>query len=82
MQTQDIDYRNEAVNLRGYLAFDEKAAGRRPGVLAFHEGLGLGDFVMGRARRQRTADASEQRLSIQIEERGDLKWIPLLLLPS
>ena len=50
MQTHDIDYRNEAVNLRGYLAFDEKAAGRRPGVLVFHEGLGLGDFAMARAR--------------------------------
>src|SRR3982074_1117064 len=50
MQTQDIDYRSEAVNLRGYLAFDEKAAGRRPGVLVFHDGLGLGDFAMARAR--------------------------------
>jgi dienelactone hydrolase len=50
MQTYDIDYRDEAVNLRGYLAFDEKAAGRRPGVLVFHEGLGLGDFAMARAR--------------------------------
>jgi dienelactone hydrolase len=50
MQTQDIDYRDEAFNLRGYLAFDEKAAGRRPGVLVFHEGLGLGDFAMARAR--------------------------------
>jgi dienelactone hydrolase len=51
MQTHDIDYRSEAVNLRGYLAFDEKPARRRPGVLVFHEGLGLGDFVMARARR-------------------------------
>ena len=51
MQTQDIDYRAGAVNLRGYLAFDETKAGRRPGVLVFHEGLGLGDFVMARARR-------------------------------
>ena len=50
MQTHDIDYRDEAVNLRGYLAFDETAAGRRPGVLVFHEGLGLGDFAMARAR--------------------------------
>jgi dienelactone hydrolase len=50
MQTQDIEYRNEAVNLRGYLAFDEKAVGPRPGVLVFHEGLGLGDFAMMRAR--------------------------------
>jgi dienelactone hydrolase len=50
MQTQDIDYRDEAANLRGYLAFDQKAAGPRPGVLVFHEGLGLGDFAMARAR--------------------------------
>jgi dienelactone hydrolase len=50
MQTHDIDYRHGAVNLRGYLAFDETAAERRPGVLVFHEGLGLGDFAMARAR--------------------------------
>ena len=50
MQTHDIDYRDGAVNLRGYLAYDE-AAERRPGVLVFHEGLGLGDFAMARARR-------------------------------
>jgi dienelactone hydrolase len=49
METHDIDYRAEAVNLRGYLAFDETAAGRRPGVLVFHEGLGLGEFAMARA---------------------------------
>jgi dienelactone hydrolase len=51
MQTHDIDYRCEAANLRGYLAFDETAHGRRPGVLVFHEGLGLGDFAMARARK-------------------------------
>lgn len=51
MRTQDIDYRADAANLRGYLAFDETKAGRRPGVLVFHEGLGLGDFAMARARR-------------------------------
>ncbi len=38
-------------NLRGYLALDESTAGKRPGVLVFHEGLGLGDFAMERARR-------------------------------
>jgi len=50
METYDIEYRAEAVNLRGYLALDETAAGRRPGVLVFHEGLGLGEFAMARAR--------------------------------
>jgi dienelactone hydrolase len=51
MQTHDIDYRCEAINLRGYLAFDETVTARRPGVLVFHEGLGLGDFAMARARK-------------------------------
>ena len=51
MKTLDIDYAAaDGANLRGYLAFSE-AAERRPGVLVFHEGLGLGDFAMERARR-------------------------------
>lgn len=48
MQLQDVDYRDQAVNLRGYLAW--KGTERRPGVLVFHEGLGLGEFAMARAR--------------------------------
>ena len=47
MQARDIDYHDHAVNLRGYLAWDETAAERRPGVLVFHEGLGLGEFGSG-----------------------------------
>jgi dienelactone hydrolase len=50
MQAHDIDYRDGAVNLRGYLAWDGSSVERRPGVLVFHEGLGLGDFAMARAR--------------------------------
>ncbi|MES2195687.1 MAG: dienelactone hydrolase family protein [Pseudomonadota bacterium] len=49
MQTQDIDYRADTA-MRGYLAFDEASARQRPGVLVFHEGLGLGEFAMARAR--------------------------------
>lgn len=51
MQACDVDYRCGEVNLRGYLATDDTAAALRPGVLVFHEGLGLGDFAMERARR-------------------------------
>ena len=50
MPTRDVDYRCEDVNLRGYLAWTESAE-PRPGVLVFHEGLGLGEFAMERARR-------------------------------
>ena len=51
MHSQDIDYRNEAETLRGHLVYDETSGGPRPGVLVFHEGLGLGDFAIARARR-------------------------------
>ena len=50
MHLRDIDYRCGDTNLRGYLAFNE-SSGKRPGVLVFHEGLGLGDFAMERACR-------------------------------
>src|SRR4051812_5289861 len=50
MLTRDLDYRCD-VNLRGYLAWNDGAAAPRPGVLVFHEGLGLGEFAMERARR-------------------------------
>jgi dienelactone hydrolase len=51
MQARDLDYRCGETSLRGYLALDENAAGKRPGVAVFHEGLGLGEFAMERARR-------------------------------
>jgi dienelactone hydrolase len=51
MLTRDLDYRCDDVNLRGYLAWNDNAAASRPGVLVFHEGLGLGEFAMERARR-------------------------------
>jgi dienelactone hydrolase len=51
MQARDIDYRCGETSLRGYLVLEENAAGRRPGVAVFHEGLGLGEFTMERARR-------------------------------
>jgi len=50
MNTRDIDYRSGTANLRGYLAV-KATSEKRPGVLVFHEGLGLGDFAMERARR-------------------------------
>ena len=50
MLTQDIPYRDGAASLRGFLAYDETARERRPGVLVVHEGLGLNDHAMERAR--------------------------------
>lgn len=51
MQTRDIDYFDGPTRLSGYLAIGAAGTGRRPGVLVFHEGIGLGEFAMERARR-------------------------------
>ena len=51
MQTQDVRYSEGAVEFLGYLAFDDTASDKQPGVLVFHEGLGLGEHIMERARR-------------------------------
>lgn len=51
MQTLDVRYSEGAVEFLGYLAFDDAAPDKRPGVLVVHEGLGLGEHIMERARR-------------------------------
>lgn len=49
MQTATVDYRDGAVALRGYMAWDETQTGRRPGVLVMPGGFGLGRDAKGRA---------------------------------
>jgi dienelactone hydrolase len=51
MHVTDVDYRADTVNLRGYLVDGENGSGQRPGVLVFHEELGLGDFALMRTRK-------------------------------
>jgi dienelactone hydrolase len=51
MHTQDVPYGDEAVPFLGYLAHDVTVSVKRPGVLVVHEGLGLGEHIMERARR-------------------------------
>ncbi len=49
MSTEAIDYRDGEVTLRGFLAYDETQAGKRPGVLVMPGGFGLGRNAKGRA---------------------------------
>ena len=51
VQTQDVRYSEGGVEFLGYLAFDGTAPDKRPGILVVHEGLGLGEHIMERARR-------------------------------
>jgi dienelactone hydrolase len=49
MKTETVEYRSGATAMRGYLAYDETRAGKRPGVLVCHDILGLGPDPKRRA---------------------------------
>jgi dienelactone hydrolase len=51
VKTQTLEYTNGKTTFIGYLAFDEKADGRRPGVVVFPEAFGLNDHARQRAER-------------------------------
>jgi dienelactone hydrolase len=46
----DLIYKANGVVLKGYLAYDEAVAGKRPGVLVVHDWWGVSEFVRDRAR--------------------------------
>jgi len=49
MKTQTLEYQEADKALRGFLALDESTSGERPGVLVFHENMGLTDHEKERA---------------------------------
>ena len=51
LKTQVVEYKQGNVVLEGYLAYDDKFQGKRPGVLVVHEWTGLGGYVKGRAEQ-------------------------------
>jgi dienelactone hydrolase len=51
MRLENMDYRDGPVICRGFVAYDDKTSDKRPGVLVFHEGLGLGEHIIERAKR-------------------------------
>lgn len=50
LRTQDVQYRDGSLTLRGFLACDETVAGKRPGIVVVHEAWGLGNHAMERAK--------------------------------
>lgn len=50
VREQQIDYRAGDTTLKGYLVWDDKFSGKRPGVLVVHEFWGLNDYARTRAR--------------------------------
>lgn len=51
MKTQSIEYQDGDVTLRGFLAFDDQMAQKRPGVLVMPEAFGLGSHAKERTAR-------------------------------
>src|SRR5438270_798115 len=51
MKTETVEYKDADTMLRGFLAFDDAKAGKRPGVLLMPEAFGLGAHVKERAQR-------------------------------
>jgi dienelactone hydrolase len=49
VKTQEVAYEHGGVKLKGLLAWDDAATGKRPGVLVVHEWWGLDEFEKGRA---------------------------------
>jgi dienelactone hydrolase len=44
-----VEYKDGAQVLQGYLAYDDKFKGKRPGVLVVHEWMGLNDYAKKRS---------------------------------
>ena len=51
VHTEPLAYTAGDVTCRGYLAWDDATAGRRPGVLVVHEWYGLNDYARSRAQQ-------------------------------
>ena len=51
IKTQTVEYKDGDATLKGYLAYDDAAQGKRPGVLVVPEWWGLNDYVKSRAEQ-------------------------------
>jgi dienelactone hydrolase len=49
INTQEIEYSADGINMKGYLAWDSGVTGQRPGVLVVHEWWGCTSYVRKRA---------------------------------
>ncbi|MEB3177920.1 MAG: dienelactone hydrolase family protein [Nostocaceae cyanobacterium] len=51
LRTRTVEYKDGNTVLEGYLAFDDKFTGKRPGVMVVHEWTGIGSYVKQRVEQ-------------------------------
>jgi dienelactone hydrolase len=51
VKSETIEYQDGDLTLKGFVAFDDSKAGKRPGILVNPEGFGLGPHAKSRAER-------------------------------
>jgi len=67
VKTKTIEYQEGGATLKGVLAWDDSASGKRPGILVVHEWWGLNDYAKGRAVRL----AEEGYVAFALDMYGD-----------
>ncbi len=51
IHSETVEYKQGNATLEGYLAYDESVQGKRPGVLVFHEWMGIQPYEKMRAEQ-------------------------------
>jgi dienelactone hydrolase len=69
VKTRTIEYKDGDATLKGVLAWDDAASGKRPGVLVIHEWWGLNDYAVSRAKQL----AAEGYVAFAADMYGDNK---------
>ncbi len=49
IQSKEIAYKGDGITMKGYIAYDDKFKGKRPGVIVVHEWWGHNDYARKRA---------------------------------
>ncbi len=50
IKTEEVSYSADSVTMKGYIAYDAKLLGKRPGILVVHEWWGHNEYARKRAR--------------------------------
>jgi dienelactone hydrolase len=74
VQTRPLEYRQGDTVLQGFLAWDDAAKGRRPGVLVVHEWWGHNDHARAQARR--AAEAGYVGFALDMYGKGKVATHP------